>query len=247
MYQESSQDSNLTAYITLQTETEHQILQIDRIWAKLQRGYPKFLSSLDGEKCAFHLWQKIWILFLLYTILKRNIIFSLVISHMISCLWWHYILECAVDGMPSQIPMPKFLTHPAPQSPTPRAWPQQQKGKFHLICFVSYNRENTHKVWYKNRGIWHGSRNLMIFDLLTSPQGHQFNPRMKSLLAFCSACHPRQFDMPHDHVIKKTFLPPGHPQHLKVPPLGHDPGNRMKIPSDMFCIFHSWEHTQSLV
>ena len=32
---------------------------------------------------------------------------------------------------------------------------------------------------------------LMIFDLLTSPQGHQFDPRMKVLLAFCSARHPR--------------------------------------------------------
>ena len=41
---------------------------------------------------------------------------------------------------------------------------------------------------------------LMIFDLLTSPQGHQFDPRMKMLLAFCSARHPRQFDMLHDHV-----------------------------------------------
>ena len=41
---------------------------------------------------------------------------------------------------------------------------------------------------------------LMIFDLLTSPQGHQFDPNMKRLLAFCSACHPRRFDMPHDHV-----------------------------------------------
>ena len=41
---------------------------------------------------------------------------------------------------------------------------------------------------------------LMIFDLLTLPQGHQFDPSMKMLLAFCSARHPRQFDMLHDHV-----------------------------------------------
>ena len=40
----------------------------------------------------------------------------------------------------------------------------------------------------------------MIVDLLTSPQGHQFDPRMKILLAFCSARHPRRFDMPHNHV-----------------------------------------------
>ena len=35
---------------------------------------------------------------------------------------------------------------------------------------------------------------LMIIDLLTSPQGHQFDPRMKMLRAFCSARHPRGFD-----------------------------------------------------
>ena len=37
---------------------------------------------------------------------------------------------------------------------------------------------------------------------------------------------------------KKKLDPPGHPQRLKVPPLGHDQGDRMKIPSDMFWIFH---------
>ena len=41
---------------------------------------------------------------------------------------------------------------------------------------------------------------LMIFGLLTLPQGHQFHPRMKTLLAFFSARHPRRFDMPHDDV-----------------------------------------------
>ena len=40
----------------------------------------------------------------------------------------------------------------------------------------------------------------MIFDLLTSPQGYQFNPRTKFLLAFCFDRHPGRFDMPHDHV-----------------------------------------------
>ena len=30
---------------------------------------------------------------------------------------------------------------------------------------------------------------LMIFDLLTSPQGLQLGPRMKILLAFCSVHH----------------------------------------------------------
>ena len=37
------------------------------------------------------------------------------------------------------------------------------------------------------------------------------------------------------------------PQHPQVPPLGHDPSNRMKILFNMFSIFYLWEHTQSLV
>ena len=44
------------------------------------------------------------------------------------------------------------------------------------------------------------NRNLMVFDLLTLPQGHQFDSGMNILLVFCSARHPRRFDMPHDHV-----------------------------------------------
>ena len=40
----------------------------------------------------------------------------------------------------------------------------------------------------------------MIFELLTSLQGPRFDHRMKILLAFSSARHPRRFDMPHDRV-----------------------------------------------
>ena len=61
----------------------------------------------------------------------------------------------------------------------------------------------------------------------------------------CSARHHCQFDMPHDYV--GFFLTPCAPQGPKVPPLGHDPGERIKIPFDMFYIFHLLEHTQSLV
>ena len=129
-----------------------------------------------------------------------------------------------------------------PQVP-PRGMTLATEWKFCSICFPSYICENTHKEF----GIKIFEIDmLMIFDLLTLPQGHQFDPRMKMLLAFCSACHPRRFDMPHDHVRKKFFWPPRHPQCLKVPPLGHDPGDRIKIPSDMLCIYHLWEHTQSL-
>ena len=49
---------------------------------------------------------------------------------------------------------------------------------------------------------------LMIIDLFTSPQGHQFDPRMKMLRAFCSARHPRRFDILHDHVFLAPWVPP---------------------------------------
>ena len=51
----------------------------------------------------------------------------------------------------------------------------------------------------------------MIFDILTPPQGHQYDLRVKILLAFCSTHHPRQFDMPHDHVGKNYILTPAPP------------------------------------
>ena len=60
----------------------------------------------------------------------------------------------------------------------------------------------------------------MIFDLLTAPQSHQFDPRMKSLLAFSSACHPRRFDMPHDHVGNFFFDPLSTPSAPKSDPWG---------------------------
>ena len=75
------------------------------------------------------------------------------------------------------------------------------------------------------------------FDLLTSPQGHLFDPRIKILLALIwYATWP---------CLKKLIFDP--PEHPKVPPLGHDQGDRMKIPSNVFYIFHLWENTQSLV
>ena len=48
----------------------------------------------------------------------------------------------------------------------------------------------------------------MMFDILTSSKGHQFDPRIKILLAFSSARHPRRFDMPHDHVWKNVGASP---------------------------------------
>ena len=54
------------------------------------------------------------------------------------------------------------------------------------IWFLSFLCENTHVVWYKNLWNWHGNQNLMIFDLLTSPQGQQFYPRRQNTcILFC--------------------------------------------------------------
>ena len=66
------------------------------------------------------------------------------------------------------------------------------------------------------------------------------NSRVKILLAFCCARHPRQFDtcMPHDNVRKTFFFIPWAPQRPKVPPLGHDPGDGMRIQFDMYCIYY---------
>ena len=98
----------------------------------------------------------------------------------------------------------------APQRPKVPPWSMTNvtEWKSRLLWFVSFICENTHKVWYKNLWNWHVNRNLMIFDLLTSPQGHQFDPSIKILLAFCSAHHPHWFDLPHYHVWKEKFFDP---------------------------------------
>ena len=97
-----------------------------------------------------------------------------------------------------------------------------------LFIFFSFICENMHKVWYKNLWNWHGNWNLMMFDLLTSPQGHEFDPRIKILLAFCSARHPCRFDMPHDHVW--IFLTPWAPPSPLSPTPGAWPRRRNENP-----------------
>ena len=48
-------------------------------------------------------------------------------------------------------------------------------------------------------------------------------------------------------ISEKKFFDPQPPTVPPSPTPGHDPGGRMKIPSDMLYIFHLWEDTQSLV
>ena len=54
-----------------------------------------------------------------------------------------------------------FTTQPptVPSSPT-----QAREWKSHLICFISFICEKTHKVWFKNLWNWLCNWNLMIFN-----------------------------------------------------------------------------------
>ena len=98
-----------------------------------------------------------------------------------------------------------------PQS-TPGAWPQQQnENSVQYVFYILFVRTHT------NFGI----KTLeLIFDLLTSPQSHQFEPGIKILLAFCSALHRSRFDMPYDHVWKKKLWHLGTPSTPKSHPWG---------------------------
>ena len=68
----------------------------------------------------------------------------------------------------------KVFGRPNPHS-TPKSHPwgmtQATEWKSPLICFISFNCEKTHKVWFKI--FWNRlcDWDLMIFDLLTPPQG----------------------------------------------------------------------------
>ena len=77
----------------------------------------------------------------------------------------------------------------------------------------------------------------MIFDLWPHPKVTSLTLGWKfTCILFCSSS-PSIWYTTWPCLKKKIFWPLGLPQHPKVPPLGHDPGDRMKIPSDMFCIF----------
>ena len=53
-------------------------------------------------------------------------------------------LECTIDWAPLQIPTLTFLTHPAPPSPTPGAWTQQQNENYvQYIFYLLFVRTHT--------------------------------------------------------------------------------------------------------
>ena len=76
----------------------------------------------------------------------------------------------------------------------------------------------------------------MIFDLLAPPQG----PRRQGPKKCTVAC-AIDVSIHTPNLVefgKKSSMSPQPPRYPQVPPLGHDPGYGMKIPSDMFYIFY---------
>ena len=120
---------------------------------------------------------------------------------------------------------------PSTQSPTLGHDP----GDIMKVPFDTFVR--THKVWYKKLC----NSDLIIFDLLIPPQGYEFDPRVKILLALCSTNHPCQFDMPHDHVRKKKFGPLGT---TKSHPWGMTQTTEQKSRPLCFIIYFMCENTR---
>ena len=59
-----------------------------------------------------------------------------------------------------------LTTRPPHGTPKSDLWGMTQatKWKSHLICFISFICEKTHKVWFKNLWNWLCNWNLMIFN-----------------------------------------------------------------------------------
>ena len=84
----------------------------------------------------------------------------------------------------------------------------------------------------------------MVFDLFAPPKGPRGRgtKNMPLNMAYMwVTLIPNLVDF-----WKMKFLTPN-PQYPQVPPLGHDPGDRMKILFDVLYIFHLWKDTQNLV
>ena len=93
--------------------------------------------------------------------------------------------------------------------------------KFCSICFLSFICEYTHKVWYKNLWNWHVNDNWPFYLALMSPVW----PYDENF-----TCHPRRFDIQHDHVWKKNILAPWAPPAPQSPTPGAWPREQKEIP-----------------
>ena len=137
-------------------------------------------------------------------------------------------------------PHAKVFDSPSTPKSHPGAWPwQQNENSVQYVFYLLFVR--TRKVWYKNLWNWHVN-DIWPFDLA---EGHQFDSRMKMLLAFCSAHHPYRFDMLHDHVWKKKMFDPlGTPSAPKSDPWGMTQATEKNPFWYIFCLSFVRTHTK---
>ena len=133
----------------------------------------------------------------------------------------------------------KFGPPTAPPTPTPGAWPRRLNGNpVWYVLYLSFVRRHT-KFGLKILEIdfvieikWY----LTFWPLPRAPGGGN----QRNCAVACA------IDVSNSHTKsgwiseKKNFWPLNPPRFPQVRPLGHYPGDRMKIPSDMFYIFHLW-------
>ena len=113
------------------------------------------------------------------------------------------------------------LGTPAPKSPTQGAWPRWHNENPVWFSIVRTHTKFGIKIFEIDI--------LTIFDLLTSPMIISLTLGWKFYLHIVLLVIPDDL-MCHITMFGKSKLPLGHPQRPKVPPLGHDQGDRMKIP-----------------
>ena len=187
------------------------------------------MLSKDSNKT--HLYQAVYRHILTFNL--RDLLIYYMFTYTINSRSFKYSdeqLEHAVDGAPSQIPSLKFLTPPAPRSPTP-GHDLATEWKFCSICFLSFICESTHKVRYKDLWNWHFN------DIWPCPKVTSLTLGWNCYLHFILLVIPVDLICYMTMFKKKIVWPPGYPQCPKVPPLGHDSGDRIKIPMICFVSF----------
>ena len=85
----------------------------------------------------------------------------------------------------------------------------------------------------------------MIFDFWPCPKVTSLTLGWKFYLHSVLLVIPVDFIYHMTMFEKKFFWPPGHPQRPKVPPMGHDPGDRMKIPSVWYVLYLTFVRTHT--
>ena len=65
---------------------------------------------------------------------------------------------------------------------------QVTEWKSRLICYISFICEKIHRVWFKNLLSWLCNSDIMIFDLLATPQGPRGWGTKKWCRCMCHSC-----------------------------------------------------------